>query len=387
MNILMISRGFPTKKDPQWGCFEQDQAEALCRYGHNVVVVSVDSRFRWKFRKIGITHQITNGVHYYNSFWIPNKVVSVLFGSRFAFYVRDVQLGLLYKAVLKKNQKPDVIYSHFFANTCLGVFLKRKYNIPLVGIEHAARFNSDKLDSYTYNAANFAYKNTDAIISVSSTLRDRLYFHFKVDSHVVHNLVSHSFEVASRCKKDADKFVFVSVASVIYRKGFDLLIKAFKKSELWKDGAQLYIIGDGDEFNNIQSLITSLNLDDYVILAGKKTKNEILNILCESNVFVLSSRSENFSVAVLEALSIGLPVVSSKCGGIMECINDKNGLLVEVEDVLSLSSALKRIYYNYSSYDSDYIKLDYNNRFSSSAIAMKLTNIFEQVVSLYNTTS
>lgn len=44
MYILMIARGYPTE-DPQWGCFEQDQAEALCNNGHQVVVLSVDSRF------------------------------------------------------------------------------------------------------------------------------------------------------------------------------------------------------------------------------------------------------------------------------------------------------------------------------------------------------
>ena len=38
MYILMIARGYPTEEDPQWGCFEQDQAEALCNNGHQVVV-------------------------------------------------------------------------------------------------------------------------------------------------------------------------------------------------------------------------------------------------------------------------------------------------------------------------------------------------------------
>ena len=75
----MISRGFPTKKYPQWGCFEKDQAEALAKIGHNVVVVSVDSRFLFSFRKLGVTHICENGVNYYNSFWIPGSITN-LFG-------------------------------------------------------------------------------------------------------------------------------------------------------------------------------------------------------------------------------------------------------------------------------------------------------------------
>jgi len=55
MFIALISRGVPSKRDPQWGCFEKDQAEALAATGHKVVVISVDTRFRFYWRKLGIS--------------------------------------------------------------------------------------------------------------------------------------------------------------------------------------------------------------------------------------------------------------------------------------------------------------------------------------------
>ena len=73
----MISRGIPTKEYPQWGCFEQDQAESLQKVGHKVIVVSVDSRFLLRWRSIGITHKSINGVDYYNSFWIPGSITNL----------------------------------------------------------------------------------------------------------------------------------------------------------------------------------------------------------------------------------------------------------------------------------------------------------------------
>ena len=51
MFIALISRGVPSKRDPQWGCFEKDQAEALVAVGHKVAVISVDSRFRLYWQK------------------------------------------------------------------------------------------------------------------------------------------------------------------------------------------------------------------------------------------------------------------------------------------------------------------------------------------------
>ena len=58
MRIFWIARGYPSQKDPQWGCFEKDQAEALRKAGHEVVVLSVDTRFRWYYRPLGITHRL-----------------------------------------------------------------------------------------------------------------------------------------------------------------------------------------------------------------------------------------------------------------------------------------------------------------------------------------
>ena len=64
MFIALISRGVPSKRDPQWGCFEKDQAEALVAVGHKVAVISVDSRFRLYWRKPGISHYRLNGIDY-----------------------------------------------------------------------------------------------------------------------------------------------------------------------------------------------------------------------------------------------------------------------------------------------------------------------------------
>lgn len=384
MNILMIARGYPTPKEPQWGCFEQDQAEALQRYGHRVIVVCVDSRFLWRIRKIGTTIYDKDEVVYYNSFWIPGAIVSLLGGGKLSLHIRRLQLLRLYKMIVAKYGKPDIIYGQFFANTAMGVVLKHKYDLPLVGIEHAARFNNDILDKRTKELSNLAYTNTDAIIAVSESLKQRLYFHFHKDCFVVHNLVAYEFEKRERKGVDSNVFQFVSTGTLEHRKGFDLLITAFFKTQLWKKNVRLIIIGGGDEKERLQKMIESVGLSKKILLVGRTTRAEIADILCASHAFVLASRSENFSVAVLEALSVGLPVVATICGGIKECIDDKNGLLVPVEDVDALSKALVTMYDDYARFDANHIVSDYQNRFSSTVIARQLTEIFEGVIKKKN---
>lgn len=383
MFILIISRGYPTAIDPQWGCFEKDQAEALCGFGHKVVVVSIDSRFRWQFRKIGITHIRKGGVDYFNSFWIPGKIVSRFCGMRASLYLRNIQLTRIYRRIVDEYGKPDLVYGQFFYNTYLGVLLKDKYQIPLVGIEHAARFNQNTLDSYTAYLASYAYSHTDAVITVSETLKSRLQYHFHIDSYVIHNLVGLDFCKSLSLGSRNGKVRFVSTGSLIHRKGYDLLIKAFERLNLPNDKWELLIIGDGEERANLQTQIGRVGLSDNIQLVGKKDKSQIMEILLKSDVFVLPSRSENFSVAVLEALCMGMPVVASICGGIKECVDSSNGLLFPVDDIDSLSHAIQEMYIGYSRYDRERIAQESRARFSPEVIAKQLTEVFEKTIQKY----
>lgn len=103
-------------------------------------------------------------------------------------------------------------------------------------------------------------------------------------------------------------------------------------------------------------------------------------MLYDSDIFILPSRSENFSVAVLEALSAGLPVVATTCGGIRECINEKNGVLVSVEDVSGLAKSILDISKNIELYDKQFIADECKRRFSPSVISKEITDVFREVI-------
>ena len=377
MFILMISRGVPTPQDPQWGCFEKDQAEALAALGHKVVVASVDSRFLWRWRKIGITYHSINNVEYYNSYIVPGAITNI-FGITANMKIKQLQLNRIYKEIIKTHGKPDVIYGQFFFNSYIAIPLSKKTNIPLVTIEHAARFNEEKINKKSLCQSKAVYANTKANIAVSQSLKDSLAKHFGIDCHVVHNVYGKEFHYSPSPR--SSKVRFVTTGSLIHRKGFDMFAKAFALLELPKDKWTLTIIGEGEERANLQMQIDESGFSENIHLVGSKNKLEIAQMLNESDVFVLPSRNENFSVAVLEALASGLPVIASICGGIRECINEKNGILFKVDDVEGLSLCLKYMYEHHQDYDRQAIADDCKARFSSEVIAKQLTEIFEDVV-------
>ena len=383
MYILMISRGIPSKDNPQWGCFERDQAEALVKFGHKVVVLSIDARFKRKRGTLGLHISSYKGVDYYNYVTIPAALISTIVGyDLYMSKVRNYYLRKVYEAIESEFGKPDIIYSHFFWNTCLAVKIKEQTGIPVVAIEHLARFNESKLSKSDKKWSSFAFNHCDSLISVSDSLAISLKRHFGRTSRVIHNMYGSEFgfPVSSKIRETNSPIVFVSVASLVYRKGFDVLIKSFAKLNLPKEKWHHNIIGWGEEKDNLEQLIINNGLQRNITLLGKKNKLEIAEELRNSDVFVLPSRNENFSVSVLEGLSVGLPVLATDCGGIRECINDDNGVIVPVDDVDKMSDAIRYFILNIEKYNKYNIAKDCANKFSDMAIAKLLTDEFNRVL-------
>ncbi len=384
MFILLVSRGIPTQRDPQWGCFEKDQAEALVSQGHKVVVVSVDGRFRCYYRKLGTTCVQINNIHYLNSYWCPFKLLQLCLGRRMAYQVQSWQLERLYQKVLKEHGQPDIIYSHYLEKTHIALLLKKKYNIPIVAMEHWSALLNTKLSSNIQDLGDNTYPYTDKIIAVSQALKLQLKQQFNVESTVIPNLLGGDFQYKPIETKN-NIVQFVAVSNLIQSKGYDILIDAFAKANESHLSWTLTIVGDGTERTTIQQKIKQYGLQDKVHLLGRKTKQEIVTLLQNSHVFVLASRSETFGVAYIEALSMGVPIIATRCGGPEDFVQSTDGLLVPVDNLAALTDAIKYMIEHYADYDRAKIAADCKSRFAPEVIAKQLTHVFENVIATRHT--
>ena len=89
---------------------------------------------------------------------------------------------------------------------------------------------------------------------------------------------------------------------------------------------------------------------------------------------------ETFGVVYAEALAAGLPVIGTKCGGPEDFVDDSNGILVEVGNKTELVEAMKYMYENRSSYDSNVIRQGVSKRFSEETIAGQLMLVYQDVI-------
>lgn len=136
--------------------------------------------------------------------------------------------------------------------------------------------------------------------------------------------------------------VIVSVGRLCKFKGFDTLIKAFANIQPKYNDLKLIIYGEGTERENLQKLISSLNLEENVFLPG--VIHNIQQAILNTDLFVFPSHYEGFPNALCEAMAIGLPIVASNCSGNIDIVIDNvNGRLFPIGDVDQLTIIIQEL--------------------------------------------
>ncbi|MBX9866149.1 MAG: glycosyltransferase [Burkholderiales bacterium] len=189
-------------------------------------------------------------------------------------------------------------------------------------------------------------KYADKIICVSQDLNDELCNTFPEYSFKSINIQNPSelTEIQALAKIEEFKYnprTIVSVGRLTRQKGFDVLIRAIKVLHDRNLNYSLKILGEGADFDQLQELICQLNLVDYIELLGFKSNP--YKYMNAADLFVLSSRYEGFGQVLVEALCIGVPIVSTDCNaGPREILHDGEcGLLVPVGDVEKLADGIE----------------------------------------------
>ena len=385
MLTFILSRGIPTEQYPTNGVFEFDQACALHEAGCQVVFLALDLRSARRVRRWGFQSFTRNGV--------AVRVLSVPLGNlpKKIFYpIGSWALQKLYARAVKEFGKPNVLHAHFTDYGYLAAKLKETEQVPLVLTEHSSLVNQDKLPSDIEQAAKLAFTRADKLIAVSPALAEKMREHSHrsvlwIPDMVDTELFAYTGEheqmrsLWEETELEGGEFSFLSCGNLRKVKRMDVLIQAFARAFRDCPKVHLTICGQGEEEGNLRKLIYDLKMENRIELAGIRPREEIAQRLQQADCFVLASVSETFGVSYLEALSCGVPVIATRCGG-PECfVNEHNGLMVEPDDVEGLASAMLTMYCNGGSYNRAAIAQEVRNHYSSQAVAARLMEQYEQL--------
>lgn len=288
---------------------------------------------RWDY----LTHAPYSGA--YKKFLPHNRFTSYLYSLSSFPQKRRKQLI----ETLNEGNYDVIIGVHAFLSLKLATIRKHLNARKVIGWMHnsyQAFFENNP--AYLENLKShfkFQMRKLDGIVVLTKTDAELYKKNLGLNPTVIYNPVT--IKAQRRC--DTNAKTFLSVGRMSYRhKGFDILIKAFalfcKENKEWK----LNIVGEGPEKENLEELIQSFHLENRISIYP--FTNEIEKYYSTASVYVLSSRWEGFPLVLMEALSFGLPIISSDIPISKEVLEKKDFcFFFKNEDAESLCNEMKRM--------------------------------------------
>ncbi|MAD12465.1 MAG: glycosyltransferase [Flavobacteriales bacterium] len=372
MHVLLLPISYKSKFNLLSAPFFRDQALALKNKGLQLGVlcplpVSLKSIWRNKLFSFKEESYSDEGISTFISPFLsipktPNR----------ARRIRLEKGKELFKKYIESNGKPDIIHVHSFLAGELALWIKNEYKIPYVITEHSSAFERKLLTDSDLKLALKVFENSHTNIAVSQSLSNAIKCYFKeLDFQIIPNIVDTDF-FNLIVKKQKDDFQFINIAHLNKNKNQLHLIKSFTKVFKGNQFYKLLIVGQGPEKNNLQNWIDSNTMNSQIRLYGSASREEVRDLLHQSDCFVLSSKIETFGVVLIEAMSCGLPVLSTKCGGPESIVtNDDIGVLCSQEE---LSDIMKEI--STKTFSGDTIRKYVIDRFSKFSLTQQLKTIY-----------
>lgn len=384
MHVLVVPSFYPTDLNPIGGQFFRDQVLGLRKYGLEVGVAFANGRslrrgmslpalFTHRFQPVAADE---NGI----------PTVRILSWNMLGqFTMGGLMNGaLMAQAVthyIAHYGKPDVIHAHQARWAGHGALLaSQQHGIPFVITEHESYFAEGKIPERDKPHLRNIYQGATRVIAVSQAMAQAMAdVYDPAKMTIIPNMVNTEFFLPPPAPRSADPFVFLCVARLAKVKCIDLLIQAFHQAFAGDPRYALRIVGDGPEYRALTGLTQSLGLSGQVCFTGELRHLGVLAEMQRANAFVLCSDVETFGVVLIEAISCGIPVIATRCGGPEDIVTDDVGLLIECNQAAPLARAMRRMCDDYARYDQATLHRLAAERFGEPAVSARLLAVYQDV--------
>lgn len=386
MRIVVVCPGWPGVVNPWNGIFIKDQAIALVELGCNVSVVTArvfeEDQPESKVGSISV-----------HRFWFPSeqKLLADYEGIPFvrvSFYLLS---GILKTISVSRRQKSDVIQGHFAVPSgfiaAIAGLLTRK---PIIVTVHDSDVQTFPAKSrLAALCIRFTLKRAKRIVTTNEELARYVTEHYPFAAAKLRicplgvntklfNPVDHD-KSRRELGLPLDRKIAIYIGALLEIKGVDYLYEVVPKV-LEKDKNALFlVIGKGPMRGWLEKQIAKDNLGGHVRIIGQLTHEEIPLWLGSSDVLVLSTRSEGQGMVVHEAVAMGVPVVSSRVGGIPNVVEDgANGFLVAPGDIQTFAESIVKVFSNSGFKKEALARSELAKKFGEEAAARSLLDVFEE---------
>ena len=184
-----------------------------------------------------------------------------------------------------------------------------------------------------------AYKTADKISARSPVLKtkiEKLFPFAKEKTFIAYSGIDEKFIIKPELIKEIDKnnLKLITTAALIKRKNISPVIKALKEANI--KNFKYTIAGEGKERKKLEKLAEKYNIRNNITFTGKINNNQVIDLLRQSDIFIMVSKNETFGLSYLEAAASGNIIIAKKNDGI-------DGLLTDEENAFFVSANYKEI--------------------------------------------
>lgn len=377
--IVLISDWYPSDDRPVAGVFVEEQAVALAER-YSVTVIAPRLR-QWRDRRTAsrrVEVVVRRGITVVRVDAVPALPRTPwLVHSAHAEAVRRA-----YGAVVEKTQRPDLVHAHVVRHAGLSALaLGQRERLPVVLTEHSGPFSVHLRHAFDRRRVIRGLPRFHAVVAVSPSLQAQVAAVTDARIDVVGNVIDTDFfspDDAGASAVSNGPFRLLSVALLTAEKRMDLVIDAVARCARTIGPVALRILGDGPEREALEQLVADRSLGRAVQFAGLADRRAVRDEMRRANAFLLASDSETFGVVVAEAMSCGLPVISTRSGGPDHIIEPGTGLLVEPGDVDGFADAIGRLMRKSGIVNGAAARASIVRRFGRAAFLRDLGEVYER---------
>ena len=359
LNVLAMSYLFPNPEQPNHGLFVFNRLNALARYVTIKVINPIPcfplftrlKRYR-VFEQIPYRTTLGNLEVYHPRFFSVPKVCK---GIEILTYHHAV-MGVLKRDLT--NYPFNLVDLHWtFPDLPSGSRIAQLRKIPLIATVRGLEAFHEQDPGIRKYVVKKCLRNVNRVVALSEKLRQvSIRAGVAEDQSIVirNGVDTQTFtyqsmqDARNRLNIASDERVILMVGSLIFVKGFDLVIKAIPAiRKALSIPVKLYILGSkgpaGDFSNNLFRLVKKLGLEDVVVFKGAVNNAELPDWYNAADVFCLASRSEGSPNVLTEALACGCPAVATDVGAVKEILSCEPdlGICIPSESVDKLADALR----------------------------------------------
>jgi len=294
--------------------------------------------------------EVVSGINVYR---VPIFGRKNLFQGTVLSMISYLATSLIKSFILCRKNKYEFINSHFtlrggLIGNCLSFIFNVKNIISLHGgdVYNPSKILSPHRSHILRSAGRLILNHAHSVVAQShDTQNNAIKYYNPLRGVELIPLAYQKFKFKKGSREelglDKDKRYLIGIGRLINRKGFEYLIGSLK---YLSDKYEVIILSDGPDKEKLLQVAVDLDVSQRVHLFGQVTEEQKFNYLANSDVFVLSSIHEGLGIVLLEAMQVGLPIVSTNHGGQTDLIRDgETGLLVNPKDPKAIADKVKRI--------------------------------------------